>query len=76
MRGRVATTSILATSSRGSVPISPTRKAAKAGPPMAPILAPAPIKPNRRVAWGLEKVSAMKLQNTEIWNRLNRLIQT
>jgi hypothetical protein len=34
------------------------------------------MKPNRRRAWALVKMSAMKLQNTETTKRLNTLTQT
>ena len=49
---------------------------ASVGPVIAPRLAPAEMNANKRVACVLVNTSAMKLQNTENWNRLNTLTQT
>ena len=46
------------------------------GPQNAPRLLPAAIKPNSLFACSLLYVSAMKLQKTEMFNRLKTLTQT
>src|SRR6056297_1856654 len=51
------------------------RTAVTAGPARAPAVPPAAMKPNRRLAWALLKISAMKLQKTETMNRLKTLVQ-
>ena len=47
-----------------------------AGPTMPPMVPPAATNPNRRLAWVREKMSAMKVQNTEMMSMLNVLTQT
>ena len=47
-----------------------------AEPVIAPTLAPAVMKANSRLPCSLSNRSAMKLQNTEITNRLKTLTQT
>ena len=47
-----------------------------AGPTMPPMVPPAAMKPNSRFAWAREKMSAMKVQNTEMISRLKVLTQT
>ncbi len=58
------------------LPMRVASSVAAAGPAMPPSVPPAAMKPNRRLAWVREKMSAMKLQNTEMISILNVLTQT
>ena len=57
-------------------PISVTRPAVSEGPASAPAVPPAAMKPYRRCAWLVAKMSASRLQNSDTANRLNTLTQT
>ena len=53
-----------------------TNSAAAPGPSNAPSVPPAAMKPNKRFACSLERISSMKLQNTEISSRFTTLMAT
>ena len=74
--GSRAAGSTAATSIRLSLPTSLAMTATTSGAAAAPALTPTPMNGNRRFDCSELKVSAMKLQNTDRWNRLNRLTQT
>ena len=61
---------------RVSEPTCPANKKAIVGPKMAPRLLPDAINPKSRLACVFEYVSAIKLQNTEIFNKLKTLTHT
>ena len=54
-------------------PVNFTRNNVRAGPEIAPIVPPAAIYPYNLLAWLLEKISAIKLQKTDIINKLYTL---
>ncbi len=58
------------------VPTRLTSSAARAGPPIVPTVPPAARNPNSRLAWLREKVSAIRLQNTEMMSTLKVLTHT
>ncbi|MNC86658.1 hypothetical protein D3C83_23310 [compost metagenome] len=64
-----------AISMRLLLPTSEAITATTSGAAAAPALTPAPMKAKSRFDCSTLKVSAMKLQNTDRWNRLNRLTQ-
>ena len=64
------------TSSRFTLPTDSAKNLVIADPERAPTLAPAVMKAKSRLPCSLSNRSAMKLQNTEITNRLKTLTQT
>ena len=65
-----------ASSSRPLSPSRPTSSRVSSGPAIDPILPPAAISANSRVACAAVNISTIRLQNTEIMNRLATLNQT
>ena len=66
----------LASNIRLSVPRDAEKNEGIDGPISPPTLAPAAMMPNSRPACSLLNRSDIKLQNTEIWKRLNTLTHT